>query len=75
MARVIDERWFDLLREYKDQPEVAEIIAIINTVVKDAIMMELPLGKIPRTRNKPQYNSNQGKIIAMIFERESGKIL
>ena len=30
MARVIDERWFDLLREYKDQPEVAEIIAIIE---------------------------------------------
>jgi hypothetical protein len=30
MLRIIDERWFDLLREYKDQPEVAEIIAIIE---------------------------------------------
>jgi hypothetical protein len=30
MARIIDERWFDLLRKYKDQPEVEEIIAIIE---------------------------------------------
>ena len=30
MARVIDDRWFDLLRQYQTEPAVAEAITIIE---------------------------------------------